>query len=109
MKDKFFQKFTARKEKTYMRMGIQNPRIISMKKMSSRIQVMNLYLSRFSALQNVSFSAGELIEILIGMISYSSITGMINVDIEPREMTYNELIDHLVNLKSTITTSKYEE
>ena len=109
LKTQFFQKFAARKEKAYMRMGLQKPRDISIKQMSSRLRVMNSYLSRFPAPENVSFSTGELIEIVIGMIPHNFVTSMVNAGIEPREMGYNELIDHLVNLESTITTTYSEE
>ena len=70
---------------------------------------MNSYLSRFPAPESVAFSTGELIDIVVGMIPHSFVTSMVNVGIEPIEMVYNELIDHLVNLESTITTSKPEE
>ena len=81
----FFQKFAARKEKAYMRMGLQKPRDISIKQMSSRLRVMNSYLSRFPAPESVSFSTGELIEIVIGMISHNFVTSKVNAGIEPRD------------------------
>ena len=90
-------------------MGLQKPRDISIKQMSSRLQVMNSYLSRFPAPENVSFLTEELIEIVIGMIPHNFVTSMVNAGIEPRKMGYKELIDHLVNLESTITTTYSEE
>ena len=70
---------------------------------------MNSYLSQFSAPENVSFSTGGLIKIVIGMIPHSFVTIMVNAGIKPREMGYDELINHIVNLESTITTSKPDE
>ena len=70
---------------------------------------MNSYLSRFPPPENVSFSTGELIEIVIGMIPHSWVTSMMSAGIEPREMGYNELIDHLVNLESTVSASSPED
>ena len=92
-----------------MRIGLQKPRDILIKQMSSRLRVMNSYLSWFPAPENVSFSTGELIEMVIGMIPHNFVTSMINAGIEPREMGYNELIDHLVNIEYTITTSHFKE
>ena len=103
MKPQSFQKFAACREKNYVRMGLQKPREISIKQMPPRLRVINSYLSRFSALENIIFSTRELVEIVIGMISYNFVTSMINAGIEPRETSYNELIGHLVNIESTIT------
>ena len=109
LKEQFFQKFAARKEKAYMRSGLKKPRDITVKQMSARLRVMNSYLSRFPPPENVSFSTGELIEIVIGMIPHSWVTSMMSAGIEPREMGYNELIDHLVNLESTVSASSPED
>ena len=43
------------------------------------------------------------------MIPHSWVTSMIATGIEPREMVYNELINHLVNLESTVAASSPEE
>ena len=109
LKEQFFQKFAARKEKAYMRMGLKKPRDINVKQMSARLRVMNSYLSRFPPPENVSFSTGELIEIVIGMIPHSWVTSMASAGIEPREMGFNELIDHLVTLESTVAASFPDE
>ena len=77
-----------------------------MKQMSSRLQIVNLHLNRFPAPENVAFSTGELIEIVIGVILHSFVTSVVNADMEPREIAYNELIGHFFSLESTITTSK---
>ena len=77
--------------------------------MSSWLRVMTSYLSRFSAPEIVASSTGELIEIVIGMIYHTFDTSMLNTYIGPREIAYNELIVHFVNLESTITIPKPEE
>ena len=55
LKEQFFCKVAARKEKSYMRIGLQKPRDILINQMSSRLRFMNLYLSRFPAPENVAF------------------------------------------------------
>ena len=109
LKEHFFAKFAARKEKAYMRAGLKKPRDITVRQMSARLRVMNSYLSRFPPPENSSFSTGELIEIVIGMIPHSWVTSMISAGIEPREMTFSGLIDHLVNLESTVSAAQTEE
>ena len=47
-----------------------------------------------------------MINIVIGMIPHFFVTIMVNAGIKPREMGYTELINHLVNLEPTVTTSK---
>ena len=55
LKEQFFQKFAARKEKAYMRMGLKKPRDITVKQMSARLRVMNSYLSRPPRLRTLAF------------------------------------------------------
>ena len=71
LRDEFSYKFVARKEKAHTKMWLQNPRNISINQISSRLYVVNLYLSRFPAPENIAFSTGELLEIVIGMIPHS--------------------------------------
>ena len=105
LKENFFDKFAARKQKAYMRNGLTKPRVLGVKQMASRLLVLNSYLSRFPEPENKSFSTGDMIEIVLCMIPKDWITSMAKAGMEPRTMTFQALVDHLVTLESTDATS----
>ena len=63
-----FVKFVVRNQKAYMRNGFKNPNGVPIKKVAARLKVMNSYLKSFHKHENMSFSAGEIIDVVIGMI-----------------------------------------
>ena len=81
LKNQFFHKLVAQKEKVYMRMGLTKPRDVSIKKMYPILWVMNSYLSRFPAPEIVAFNTVELIDIVIRMTPHSFVTSIENAGI----------------------------
>ena len=102
LRNKFLKKFDARKQKAYMRSGLVKPRSLSVDSMSSRLKIMNNHLQSFPSPDNQSFSQGELIEIVLSMIPSFWIKSMATAGLEPREKTYEELIEHLEKLEVSI-------
>ena len=64
----FFSKFAARQQKSYMRSGLVNPLTVPVQLMVSRLRVMNSYLVHFPSTEITSFSTGNMIDIVLGMI-----------------------------------------
>ena len=85
-----------------MRSGLVKPRSLSVDSMSSRLKIMNNHLQSFPLPDNQSFSQGELIEIVLSMIPSFWLKSMATAGLEPREKTYEELIEHLEKLEVSI-------
>ena len=51
-----------------MRVDLLEPKSLSVDAMSSRLKILNNYLTSFSLLENKSFSQGEMIEIVLSML-----------------------------------------
>ena len=61
VRNRFIKKCEARRQKTYMRIGLLNPKYLSANVMSSRLKILNNYLVSFPSPDNKSFSEGEII------------------------------------------------
>ena len=59
--------FAARNQKAYMRNRLKKPTGVPMKKVVIILKVLILYLKRFLKSENTSFSAGEMIDVVLGM------------------------------------------
>ena len=92
-------KFAARKQKAYIRNRLKKPSGLPMKKVAARLKVLNSYLKRFPKPENTSLSAGEMIDVVIGMIPSAWCKIMAQARIEPREMEFEKLITHLEMLE----------
>ena len=67
--------------------------------------VLNSYLNIFPDPKNKVFTTANMIEMLLCIISKDWIIIMAKVGIEPRTMTFQALIDHLVKFESTYSTT----
>ena len=85
-----------------MRSGLAKPRSLSVESIFSRLKIMNNHLQNFPSSGNQSFSQGELIEIVLSMIPSFWLKSMATAGLEPREKTYEELIEHLEKLEVSI-------
>ena len=79
--------------------------MLSVEQMASRLLVMNSYVTNFHEPEDKDFTTGDMIEIILCMIPKDWITCMTKAGMEPRSMTYQALIDHLVTLDTMDTTS----
>ena len=61
---------------------------------------MNNYLIHFPSLEKNICSTSDMIDIVLGMISKKWADKMIEAKVEPKNLTFNELIDHCANLES---------
>ena len=102
VRQKFIKKYDARKQKAYMRSSLQKPKSLSVDAMSSRLKILNNYLSSFPSPDNKSFSQGEMIEIVLSMLPAVWVNSMTTAGLEPREKTYEELIEHLEKLECSL-------
>ena len=85
-----------------MRSSLQKPKSLSVDAMSSRLKILNNYLSSFPSPDNKSFSQGEMIEIVLSMLPAVWVNSMTTAGLEPREKTYEELIEHLEKLECSL-------
>ena len=53
---RFIKKYDARKQKAYMRSSLQKPKSLSVDPMSSRLKILNNYITSFHFSDNKSFS-----------------------------------------------------
>jgi hypothetical protein len=83
-----------------MRSGIVKPIEVPVQLMSSRLRVMNSYLVHFPSPKNTSFSTGDMIDIILGMIPKKWTDKMISSKVEPRNLTFKELVDYCSNLEA---------
>ena len=102
-------KFASRKKKAYMRNELKDPNGIPMKKVAAKLKVLNLYLKRFLKPGNTSFSAGEMIDVVIGVIPNVWCKIMSQVGTESREMEFDKFITHLEILEETAPEHKDSE
>ena len=87
-----------------MRNGLTNPRVLGVKQMASRLLVLNSYLIWFPEPENKPFIAGDMTEMVLCMIPKDWIICMVKAGIEPRTMSFQGVIDHLVTLESIDST-----
>ena len=104
----FFTEFAARKQKSYMRSGLIKPLEVPVQLMASRLRVMNSYLPHFPSPENTSFSTGDMIDIVLGMIPKKWTDKMVSSKIEPRNLSFKELVDYCSNLEAQETLNADE-
>ena len=85
-----------------MRAGLIKTKYLSVDTMSSRLKILNYYLTSFPSPDNKSFSEGEMIEIVLSMLPAVWINSMTTAGLEPREKSYEDLIEHLEKLESSL-------
>ena len=61
LREPFFDKLAALKQKSYISNGLIKPQILSVKQMTSRVLVLNSYLTKFPEPEKKDFTAGEII------------------------------------------------
>ena len=83
----FVKKYDVRKQKAYMRSSLQNPKSLSVDAISSRLKILNNYLTSFFLLDNKSSSQGEMIEIVLIMLPVVWVNIMITAGLESRKKT----------------------
>lgn len=85
-----------------MRSSLLKPKSLYVDVMSSRLKILNSYLVRFPSPDNNMFSQCEMIEIVLSMLPTIWVNSMITAGIEPREKSYEDLIEHLEKLESSL-------
>ena len=78
-----------------MRNGLRNPKSVSIKKVSTRIKVLNSYPKQLPKPENMSFSSGEMIDVVIEMIPNSWCKNIAQKGTKPREIEFEKLITHV--------------
>ena len=78
------------------------PKPFSVEAMPSRLNILNYYLTGFPSPENKSFSEEEMIEIVLSMFPAIWINIIITAVLEPREESYEDLIEHLEKLESSL-------
>ena len=68
VRQRFIKKYDTRKQKAYVRLSLQKPKSLSVDTMSSRLKILNNYLSSFPLPDNKSFSQGEMVNIVLRML-----------------------------------------
>ena len=81
-----------------MRAGFIKPKSLSVDAMPSNLKIINHYLTNFPTQENKSCSGGEMIEISLSILPVVWINSMITAGLEPREKSYEDLIEHLENI-----------
>ena len=76
------------------------PLEVTVQLMASQLRVMNSYLVHFPFPENTSFSTGDMIDIVLGMIPKKWTDKMISSKVEPRNLTFKELVDYCSNLEA---------
>ena len=64
------------------------------------LRVMDSYLVHLTSPENTSFSTGDMIDIVLVVIPKKWVDKTIETKVEPRNLTFNELIDHCNNLEN---------
>ena len=85
-----------------MRSNLLKPKSLSVDAMSSRLKILNSYLVSFPSSDNKPFSQGEMIEIAMSMLPAVWINSIITDGLEPRDKSYEDLIENLNNLESSL-------
>ena len=106
VRQKIIKKYDARKQKAYMRSSLLKPKSLSVDGMSSRLKILNSYLSSFPSPDNTSFSEGEMIEIVLNMLPAVWVNSMTTAGLKPREKSYEDLIEHLQKLEALFQMSQ---
>ena len=109
VRDSFFKKFAAPKQKSYMCNGLKKHKNVPIKKVAARLKVLNIYLKRFPKPENTSFSSGEMIDIVIGIILDSWCKIVAEAGTESRDMGFEKLITHLEVMEETVPEQKDRE
>ena len=94
--NRFIKNYDERKQKVYMSTGMINSISLSGDIMSSRLNILKHYLTRFYLSDNKSFSEGEMIEIVLSMLP------AVWINFEYRVKSYENLIDHLDKIESSL-------
>ena len=82
-----------------MRAGLLKPKSLSANDISSRLKILNNYLTSFPSPDNKSLSQGDMIEIVLSMLLAVYISSMTIAGLESREKSYKYLIKYLVKLE----------
>ena len=88
-------KFATRKQKCYMHNRLKNPKSIPMKKITTKLKVINSYSKRFPKSENTEFSSGEKIDVVIKIIPNFWCKIMAQTGAEPHEIDFEKLIKNL--------------
>ena len=94
--------YNARRKRIYMRVGLLKPKFLSVDAMSSRLKILNHYLTTFPLSDNKSLFKREMNEIILSLLFTVWINSMIKASLEPREKVYEGLIEYLENLESSL-------
>ena len=70
--------------------------------MSSRLKILDNYLTRFPLPYNKSFSQGEMVEIVLSMLPTVWVSIMTTAGLNPRGKFYEDLIGHLEKLEVSL-------
>ena len=84
-----------------MSSGLRKANVVPMKKVAARLNILNSYPKQFLKPENASFSAGEIIGVVLGMITNAWCNIMAQAGTEPRETEFDKLITHLEILEYT--------
>ena len=94
----FINKYGTRKQKVYMRTSLLKPKSLSVDTISSRLKIMNSYLTSFPSPDNKSFSQGVMIEIVLSILPVVWLGSMITAGLDPRGKSYEDFVEHLGKL-----------
>ena len=78
-----------------MRAGLLKPKSLSANDISSRLKILNNYLTSFPSPDNKSLSQGDMIEIVLSMLPAVWVISMTIAGLESMEKSYRYLIEHL--------------
>ena len=78
--------------------SLQNHKLFSVDAMSSRLKILNNYLTSFPMPDYKSFSQGKMIEVVLSMLPTVWVNILTTAGLEPREKTCEEMIEHLEKL-----------
>ena len=85
-----------------MRAGLIKPKSLSIDAMSSRLKILNHYLTSFPSPYKNLFSEGKMIEIVLSILPTVWINIMITAGLEPREKSYEDLVENLEKLERSL-------
>ena len=69
---------------------MKSPNDVPIKNVAPRLNVLKLYLKQFPKPENMSFSSGEMIDVVIGINLNSWCKIMAQSRVEPREMEFEK-------------------
>ena len=85
-----------------MRAGILKPKSLSVDTMSSRLKILDNYLANFPLPDNKSILQSKMIEIVLSILPVIWVNSMITSVLELRKKTYEDLIEYLEKLESSL-------